>query len=140
MKAHESHNYELTISAPPSLLIHIFKHQHVLYPLFIAFRKTTPSSETLSLLECAKQAIPKGKVSKIIAMDTKLMVNGVMFWALNEITEPLRRTNIRMIKILTYCAKKGCPCPRFRCAAKNTIHKKTCDKRIGNNLYRVFIK
>ena len=115
---------DIGLLPPGRPLIDILEAQHFFQALFIAPGKSAPGGERFSFPECAEQPVPPRDVTKIVAVHTQLVMNGVVLGPLDEIPQPHRCADVRMIEVFSGCPEEGGPRPCQRRTAKHTIDQK----------------
>src|SRR5262252_2219689 len=110
-----------------SIVIDVLESQHFCQLLLLTSRKTTPLCEAIGVLKRTEQAIPPGNVAKVVFVHIQLMMDRVVFRALNEPPYELRRTDVGVIEVLACGAEERRPCAGFGRTAENAVDEETRD-------------
>src|SRR5215472_2659001 len=86
----------LTLVSRPA--VDVLEGEHRPQVLLVVAWKAAPWRETIGLAVRTEQPIPKWQIGKVVAMHTQLMVDGVKLGRLDQVFEPARRSEVRVVE------------------------------------------
>jgi len=116
------------------------KENHAAQVLLVAVREATLRRKLVCFFERAKQTIPPRYISVVEIMNIELMVDRMVFRSLDEISEPVWRAKIGMVKVFAHCSENVEPLTSLNRPTEQRKHDGACDHRVGRNLDRVLVE
>ena len=97
------------VDATKEGLVAVAEEEHAAQVAFVVVGEAAMGSEGVGFAEGAEEAVPPGDVSVVEAMQIELVMDGVMFRALEEVAHPVRRAEIAVIEVLAEDGKDVVP-------------------------------
>ena len=84
---------------------------------FVLGGKAALGGEVVGFTEGSEEAVPPGNVAEVEFVDVKLVMDGMVFGALEEVAQPMRGAQIAVVKIFAKDGEDVEPrCASDRCA------------------------
>src|SRR5580704_15832148 len=121
-------------------LVAVAEEEHAAEVAFVIFGEAAMGGEGVGFAEGAEEAIPPRDVSVVEAVQVELVVDGVMFRALEEVTHPVRRAQIAVVEILAEDSEDVVPSGARQGSAEEREHQGADDHRVHGYFQRMFIE
>lgn len=107
---------------------------------FVVVGEAAMGGEGVGFAEGAEEAVPPGDVAVVEAVQIELVVDGVVFGALEEVAHPVRSAQIAVVEILAEDGEDvvpGCACEGN---AEEREHQGADDHGVRGDFQRVFVE
>lgn len=114
--------------------------QHRAQLLLLGIVEAAGVDELLRVLIGAEEHVPPDDVSVVVLVPVVLMVDPVHLGPLKEVTDPLRRPDVRVIEELADCGARGIHGTPFEGQAKERVDQCASDQRVHDHLTGMLVE